>query len=150
MDCGKRKIMVAMALAATAIGLPAADRQLYGATFEDVLNTDSGSMNDFSYVVNRPILDAAFRGIEDGEAFGWLGRSVVDEWNDDSTIAASSFRTVISFADGKPVLRWDPDLNNGEPGSGRVYRVEGKEKLSDDWAPTNSASRFFRVKVGMP
>ena len=425
MDYGKRKIMVAMALAATAIGLPAADRQLYGATFEDVLNTDSGSMNDFSYVVNRPILDAAFRGIEDGEAFGWLGRSIVDEWNDDSMIAlrsdasggqalrlnteggtltyrlkvstsaalraaigtgsvyfeadvkfrptdaisdvgimnsdgvgtnmfsifaycpdegdyytpptrlvvfhayydpndpqlsqnmgigytnevfstlinpddytklriemrqtnvggtpmnvfsvsvdgtvvtsatayqdgcwflgadgfvpeagrlsvvsvataisfgdystvyfqgmgwidnigigvvgqptdavtvdgvsipcswlsgeaapilaahngdyvaaanataanglnkvwecyvagisptnaASSFRTVISFADGKPVIRWDPDLNDGEPGSGRVYRVEGKEKLSDDWAPTNSASRFFRVKVGMP
>jgi hypothetical protein len=27
----------------------------------------------------------------------------------------------------------------------------GKEKLADkNWAPTNSSSRFFRVKVTMP
>ena len=33
----------------------------------------------------------------------------------------------------------------------RTYTVEGKEKLTDgEWAPTNSASRFFRVKVTMP
>ena len=32
----------------------------------------------------------------------------------------------------------------------RVYTVEGKANLTDSWAPTNSASRFFRVKVSMP
>jgi hypothetical protein len=32
----------------------------------------------------------------------------------------------------------------------RVYTVEGKANLTDSWAPANSASRFFRVKVSMP
>ena len=30
---------------------------------------------------------------------------------------------------------------------GRVYTVEGKENLGDQWGPTNSTSRFFHIKA---
>ena len=62
------------------------------------------------------------------------------------------FRTVISIgADGKSVIGWEPDLNEGGTKHERVYTVEGRESLTHgDWGPTNAASRFFRVKVSMP
>ncbi len=67
------------------------------------------------------------------------------------TNATDVFRAVISIgADGEPVVGWEPDLNEGGTKHERVYTVEGKENLTDSWAPTNSASRFFRVKVSMP
>ncbi len=68
------------------------------------------------------------------------------------TNATDVFRAVISIgADGAPVVGWEPDLNEGGTKHERVYTVEGKENLTDkSWAPTNSASRFFRVKVSMP
>lgn len=68
------------------------------------------------------------------------------------TDETAAFRTVISIgADGAPVIGWEPDLNEGGTKHERVYTVEGKENLTDkSWAPTNSASRFFRVKVSMP
>ena len=68
------------------------------------------------------------------------------------TNATDVFRAVISIgADGEPVVGWEPDLNEGGTKHERVYTVEGKENLTDkSWAPTNSASRFFRVNVSMP
>ena len=61
------------------------------------------------------------------------------------------FRALISLTNGTPVVGWNPDLNEGGTKNERIYTVEGKANLMDDnWAPTNSASRFFRVKVGMP
>ncbi len=68
------------------------------------------------------------------------------------TNETAAFRTVISIsADGAPVIGWNPDLNEGGTKFERVYTVEGRESLTDStWAPTNSASRFFRVKVDMP
>ncbi len=66
------------------------------------------------------------------------------------TNAADVFRAVISMENGAPVVGWEPDLNDGGTKHERVYTVEGKENLADSWAPTNSASRFFRVKVSMP
>ncbi len=52
---------------------------------------------------------------------------------------------------GVPVIGWNPDLNEDGTKHERVYTVEGKGNLTDkSWAPTNSASRFFRVKVSMP
>ena len=66
------------------------------------------------------------------------------------TNAAAAFRTIVSFENGVPVIGWEPDLNEGGTKHERVYTVEGKENLADSWAPTNSASRFFRVKVEMP
>ena len=68
------------------------------------------------------------------------------------TDAADVFRTVISMdGEGNPVITWEPDLNEGGTKQERVYTVEGCESLTDGvWGPTNAASRFFRVKVGMP
>ena len=68
------------------------------------------------------------------------------------TNATDVFRAVISIgADGEPIIGWEPDLNEGGTKQERVYTVEGRESFTDDdWAPTNSASRFFRVKVSMP
>ena len=66
------------------------------------------------------------------------------------TNAAARFEARIDFVDGNPVVKWNPDLNEGGTRHERVYTVEGKENLTDSWAPTNSASRFFRVKVSMP
>lgn len=66
------------------------------------------------------------------------------------TNAQEVFRAVISCMGGAPVIGWEPRLS-AEEEARRTYTVEGKEKLTDDrWAPTNSASRFFRVKVTMP
>ncbi len=66
------------------------------------------------------------------------------------TNAAARFEARIDFVDGHPVVKWNPDLNEGGTKHERVYTVEGKENLTDSWAPANSASRFFRVKVSMP
>ncbi len=69
----------------------------------------------------------------------------------DPTDAAARFEVRIEFdADGKPVVTWEPDLNEDGTKHERVYTVEGKEKIFDGWGPTNSASRFFRVKVKLP
>ena len=68
----------------------------------------------------------------------------------DPTNTADFLRAVISFTNGAPLVSWSPNLNtNGEV---RVYTVMGKEKLTDTvWqSPTNSAHRFFKVKVEMP
>ena len=62
------------------------------------------------------------------------------------------FRAVIlNGADGEPVVGRDPDLKEGATKQKRVYTVEGRETLTDgSWGPTNSDSRFFRVKESMP
>ena len=56
----------------------------------------------------------------------------------------------IEFVDGEPVVKWDPDLNEGETKKERSYVVEGAETLDGAWGETNAASRFFRVRVGLP
>ncbi len=66
------------------------------------------------------------------------------------TNSAARFEARIDFVDGSPVVKWSPDLNEGGTKHERVYTVEGKVNLTDSWAPTNAASRFFRVKVSMP
>ena len=60
------------------------------------------------------------------------------------------FEARIGMVDGAPVVTWAPDLNEGGTKAERVYTVEGKASLRDDWGPTNAASRFFRVKVELP
>jgi hypothetical protein len=54
--------------------------------------------------------------------------------------------TAIAITNGTVYLSWSPDLRSApQP---REYQILGKEKLTDPtWAPTNSASRFFRVDV---
>jgi hypothetical protein len=56
--------------------------------------------------------------------------------------------TSISVTNGTIFLTWRPDLSSDA--LAREYKVLGKASLSDpdeSWAPTNSASRFFRVDV---
>ena len=68
------------------------------------------------------------------------------------TNAASVFTAKIEMRDGLPVLMWEPDLNENGAKSERLYKVYGKENLSDvGWVyPTNSLHRFFKVTVEMP
>ena len=66
------------------------------------------------------------------------------------TDAAARFEARIEMVGGVPVVTWSPDLNEGGTRNERVYTVEGRERLGDGWGPTYAASRFFRVKVGMP
>jgi hypothetical protein len=59
---------------------------------------------------------------------------------------ASVFMATIAEENGQLTVGWTPDL-----GPARVYTVEGRSALGDPvWAPTNGASRFFRVKVQLP
>ena len=56
---------------------------------------------------------------------------------DDDLVAA------IEIKDGVPIV----GVGGKGERPGRTYVVEGKEKLSDQWGPTNAASRFFHVKA---
>ena len=67
----------------------------------------------------------------------------------DPTDKAARFEVRICILNGNPVITWFPNLNAGESFPARTYVVEGKASLSDIWAPTNAASRFFRVRVGI-
>ena len=59
---------------------------------------------------------------------------------------SSVFLATIDEENGQLTVGWTPDL-----GPARVYTVEGRSALNDSgWAPTNGASRFFRVKVQLP
>ena len=66
------------------------------------------------------------------------------------TDLTSRFKANIEMLDGMPVVTWDPNLNTN--GVTRIYKVLGKEHLSDPvWTcPTNSLHRFFKVSVEMP
>ncbi len=59
---------------------------------------------------------------------------------------ASVFMALINESSAALEIGWTPDLTPA-----RAYTVEGKTDLRDAiWGPTNTASRFFRVKVSMP
>ena len=60
----------------------------------------------------------------------------------DPTDPAARFLCDISITNGTPHIVWRPDL-----GKYRDYTVEGKSDLTHPWGPTNTTTRFFRVKV---
>lgn len=68
----------------------------------------------------------------------------------DPTNATSTFTASIAISNGVPWVTWSPNLNTN--GIVRNYTILGKTNLTDtaDWAPTNSAHRFFKVKVELP
>ena len=68
----------------------------------------------------------------------------------DPTNETSKFTAFISLSNRIPYITWSPNLNTN--GIERIYTVLGKTNLTDtvEWAPTNSAHRFFKVKVEMP
>jgi len=58
----------------------------------------------------------------------------------------SVFLSQLAISNGKARVTWTPDLDTA-----RLYAVEGKTNLMQSaWAPTNAATRFFRVKASMP
>ena len=76
------------------------------------------------------------------------------------TNAAARFEATIEMgADGKPVVSWTPDLNEGGKKSERVYRVLGAKELgaaaqwddvTDVEDPDAEGYRFFKAAVEMP
>ena len=59
------------------------------------------------------------------------------------TNATSRFRATITLTNNTPYIAWSPDLRPN-----RTYEVQGKTNLSEStWGSTNSATRFFKVKV---
>ena len=68
----------------------------------------------------------------------------------DPTNGTSRLLAMISMTNGAPCVTWTPDLNEGGTKHERVYTVEGKAALTNDWDAVDADSRFFRVKVSMP
>jgi hypothetical protein len=73
------------------------------------------------------------------------------------TNATDVFRTVILFVDGKPIVSWEPDLNENGAKHERVYRVLGAKALGGLWDdvtdiadPGAAGYRFFKATVTMP
>ena len=62
----------------------------------------------------------------------------------DPTDSSGAFLVHIAVADGVTSITWTPDLGNE-----RIYTIFGREALeTGEWmTPTNSASKFFKVKV---
>lgn len=73
-----------------------------------------------------------------------------DEWiaGTDPDDADDVLRPTIKFGDdGKPVVGWKPDLNEGGTKSVRKYTVYGVENLGDEWHEATDDDRFFKVGV---
>ena len=63
----------------------------------------------------------------------------------DPTNAASCLRVSIRMENGAPVVTWSP-VSPVSEGLGYIYRVRGRADLGEAlWAPTNAATRFFKV-----
>ena len=89
-----------------------------------------------------------------GKTQGGMSTSVWQKWvaGTNPTNTVSVFTAKIDMRDGVPVVTWDPDLNENGAKSERLYKVYGKENLTDaEWVyPTDSLHRFFKVTVEMP
>lgn len=79
----------------------------------------------------------------------------------DPTDALAALTALIDMKDGRPVVSWTPDLNEGGTKQVRVYRVFGKRSLEDakggekndgwyDVATQPGDYRFFKVSVELP
>ena len=72
----------------------------------------------------------------------------------DPTDATAKFVTKIEMVDGKPVITWEPDMNEGSGKTGvRTYKLLGSTDLKT-WAevPDDAEENynFFKVEVSMP
>ena len=82
-----------------------------------------------------------------GNAAGANGRPVWESYllGLVPTNAAATLTAHIRLENGAPVVTWTP-VSTVTEGLGYVYRVRGKRSLDESvWAPTNSATRFFKV-----
>ena len=101
-------------------------------------------------------------GLGDGTEEGYEAAATADAANNAYTVAdcyvagldpsdpSATFTADIAFTNGAPVVSWTPDLNEEGAKSERSYEVEGRATMTNEWGATNAASRFFRVKVGLP
>jgi len=69
----------------------------------------------------------------------------------------SKFTSKITFVDGKPVITWEPDLNDDGKRSVRSYTTYGCENIGGKWHDMSTVPeadkpnyRFFKVTVEMP
>ena len=96
--------------------------------------------------------DAAYDGLAEGASP--FGKSI-PLWQDyvagtDPTDDGHRFTANIAIENGEVKITWDPDLNE-DGQQRRVYTIKGAAELTDTFvAPTNSASRFFKVEVSLP
>ena len=72
----------------------------------------------------------------------------------DPTDATAKFVTKIEMVDGKPVITWDPDMNDGAGKTGvRTYKILGSTDLKTWTEVADEAEanfNFFKVEVSMP
>ena len=71
----------------------------------------------------------------------------------DPTDIKSKFSVRIEMKDGKPVVKWEPELSSVEAAK-RVYTTYGKKDLADpEWVPVSDTTKgdyqFFKVDVEM-
>ena len=73
---------------------------------------------------------------------------------EDPTNALSKFKAQIEMEDGKPMVSWDPDLNEGKGKVGkRAYVIMGSADLKSWFIVPDGQEgdfNFFKVIVGMP
>ena len=113
-------------------------------------------LNDwYPSITNNPAqfaTDAAYDGLAEGASP--FGKSI-PLWQDyvagtDPTDDGHRFTANIAIENGEVKITWDPDLNE-DGQQRRVYTIKGAAELTDTFvAPTNSASRFFKVEVSLP
>ena len=69
------------------------------------------------------------------------------------------FKAKIEIVNGKPIVTWEPDLNEGGKKDLRLYKIYGMKNLdgSDSWTDMENVSepekdlfKFFKVNVEMP
>ena len=72
----------------------------------------------------------------------------------DPTDATAKFLTKIEMVDGKPVITWEPDMNDGTGKIGvRTYKILGSTDLKTWTEVADEAEanfNFFKVEVSMP
>ena len=68
----------------------------------------------------------------------------------DPTDENDRFTANIAIENDQINITWSPNLNE-DGQQRRVYTIKGAAELTDTFtAPTNSASRFFKVEVSLP
>ena len=106
-------------------------------------------------ITNNPAqfaTDAAYDGLAEGASP--LGKSI-PLWQDyvagtDPTDENDRFTANIAIENDQINITWSPNLNE-DGQQRRVYTIKGAAELTDTFtAPTNSASRFFKVEVSLP
>ena len=68
----------------------------------------------------------------------------------DPTDEDDHFTANIAVTNDQVFISWSPNLNE-DGHQNRTYTIKGAAELTGEFvAPTNSASRFFKVEVSLP